>query len=364
MIKTGALVLILVLCFAGAIFAGPTCRLCGKPVEGSYIKFGNNEYSCLDCQQKYAHCDQCRRPSPSLAFVGDKKICSVCMAQSARCGICGEPILGQYTKYPEINLTVCEKCMNTVPKCDFCGRPDKNLVKAGRKNICLACAQKADLCYLCRQPIVGQYVVFEGNMSRKYCQACVDKYHKCSSCGAPVGLSGFTLEDGRQLCSECYSEGLFRADQVAAIKAEVLEYLSNYLAINITHKITYTLQGEKFIKEKSNGLSGDLNGLFYRKGDSFEIYVLYGLRRNDMYQVQAHEIAHAWMSENAKSEHSLEETEGFAQWVSYHLLGNLGLRDQQQLLLDGDNIYANGLRKMLQIEKERGQRGVLTYVTN
>lgn len=359
----GAVSILIFIFLYAAAAAGPVCHICGKPIEGNYIQYENGEYYCSDCCQKYAHCDQCGRPSTSLTFVGDKRICSDCLAKSLRCGICGEPIIGKYTSYPEINLNVCERCMATVPKCDFCGRPDKNLRIVGNKKICSDCMKKTDLCAICGEPIIGQYGVFEGNLNRKYCQKCIDRYPKCSSCGAPVGLSDNVLEDGRHLCASCYAAGLFRGDQVAAIKTEALNYLSSYLDMNISHKITYTLQGEDFIQEKSNGLSGDLNGLFYRKGDNFSIYVLYGLRPNDLYQVLAHELAHAWMSENAKSERSLEESEGFAQWVAYHFLGHRGLQEQQQLLLAGDDVYASGLRLMLQIEKERGRRGVIEFVT-
>lgn len=359
----GAISFILLFSFSALLSAGPVCNLCGKPIEGNYIQYESGEYYCADCQKRYEHCDRCGRPAASLTFVDNKKICSDCLAKSSRCGICGQPIIGKYTNYPEIGLSVCERCMATVPKCDFCGRPDKNLHTVGDKKICGDCIRKADLCASCGQPIVGQYGIFEGNSDRKYCQNCIAKYPKCSSCGAPVGLSDNVLEDGRHLCASCYSSGLFRADQVSAVKTQVLNYLSDYLAMNISHKITYTLQGEDFIKEKSNGLSGDLNGLFYRKGDKFDIYVLYGLRRNDLSQVLAHEIAHAWMSENAKREYSLEENEGFAQWVAYHFLGYLGLQEQQRILLAGDDVYASGLRLMLQIEKERGRRGVIEFVT-
>lgn len=359
----GGIVFLFLFCLIIHVSASPICHLCGKPIEGSYIQYDNGECYCSDCQKRYKHCERCGRPSASLVFVDNKKICGDCLAKSSHCGICGKPIIGKYTKYPEINLIVCERCMATVPKCDFCGRPDKNLRDVGDKKICNDCIKKADLCFICGQPIIGQYGIFEGKNDRKYCQKCIAKYPKCSSCGAPVGLSGIDLDDGRHLCSRCYAAGLFRADQVSAVKAEVLNYLSSHLDMNVSHKITYTLQGEDFIKEKSHGLSGDLNGLFYRKGDKFDIYVLYGLRRNDLYQVLAHEIAHAWMSENAKHERSLEESEGFAQWVAYHFLGHRGLQEQQRMLLIGDDVYASGLRKMLQIEKERGQRGVLDYVT-
>ncbi len=359
----GAIAFLFLFYLSIQVSASPICHLCGKPITGSYIQYETGEYYCTDCQKRYEHCERCGRPSASLAFVDNKKICGDCLAKSSRCGICGEPIIGRYTNYPEIGLSVCERCMATVPKCDFCGRPDKNLRDVGDKKICNDCMKKADLCFICGQPIVGQYGIFEEKSDRKYCQRCIAKYPKCSSCGAPVGLSGNNLDDGRCLCSSCYASGLFRADQISAIKTQTLNYLSDYLGMNISHKITYTLQGEDFIKEKSHGLSGDLNGLFYRKGDKFDIYVLYGLRRDDLYQVLAHEIAHAWMSENAKSERSLEESEGFAQWVAYHFLGYLGLQEQQRILLAGDDVYASGLRMMIQLENERGKRGVMDYIT-
>jgi len=133
--------------------------------------------------------------------------------------------------------------------------------------------------------------------------------------------------------------------------------------MKIKHKIKYTLQGQDFIKQKSEGISGDINGLFYRLNDTFEIYILYGLRKKDLYQVIPHEVAHAWVAENCPHNMSLEDAEGFAQWVAYHAMGNFGYRNFRETLLVGNTVYASGLRKMLKIEKRKGIQGVFDYVT-
>ncbi len=71
-------------------------------------------------------------------------------------------------------------------------------------------------------------------------------------------------------------------------------------------------------------MSEDINGLFYRKNDDFNVYVLYGLRKKDLIWVLAHEITHAWQAENCSDRLTTEEREGFAQWVAYHTALNFG----------------------------------------
>ena len=132
--------------------------------------------------------------------------------------------------------------------------------------------------------------------------------------------------------------------------------------MTINHKVSYYLKGKDFLEKKSTGLAGDLNGLFYRENDQFSIYALYGLRRADYYQVVAHEIAHAWMTEYSVREVPLEINEGFAQWVAYKALGNFGYTEFRKKMLDGNSLYATGLRKMLDIENAGGQNSVFAYL--
>lgn len=339
------------------------CSLCGKPIAGRYVKFDDGEVFCIDCMEKYSRCDICGKPSRSSTKIDGKTICRECILKLDKCDNCKKPIAGKYIKYPDLNLMLCEKCANTMPKCDMCGRPDKNLSAVGHKKVCRSCLKKLSVCYICGEPIEGEYVCFDGDISKKYCRKCVDKYSKCASCGSPVGNKNVKLDDGRILCHDCYKSALFEPAHVKAIKLKTLTYMESYLGMKIQHDIKYSLQGKDYIKKKSEGLSDDLNGLFYRINDTFEIYILYGLRKKDLYQVVPHEIAHAWSAENSRSGLSLEDEEGFAQWVAYHSLGYFGYLDFRETLKEGDNVYASGLRKMLSIERNGGKQAVFNYMT-
>jgi hypothetical protein len=308
--------------------------------------------------ERYAHCSICGKPSKTTMLVDGKNICPDCLVKLDRCSFCGRPLAGDYLNYPELNLKLCAECAKTVPRCDLCGKPDKNLIRAGSKLICKECYERSDFCYICGNPIQGEYVWFDGDSTKLYCQECVDKYPRCASCGAPSGPYSVKLDDGRILCRDCYNAGYFDPKQVSNVKEQVLSFLDLSMGMTVNHKIKYTLQGVDFIRQKSEGISGDLNGLFHRQGGSFEIFVLYGLRLRDLYQVIAHEIAHAWAAENCRDNLTLEEAEGFAQWIAYYSLKNFGYDNYANTLLKGDNEYARGLRIMLDIEQKGGGSAV------
>jgi recombinational DNA repair protein (RecF pathway) len=352
----------IILLLSAFVFAAPRCSLCGKTISGGYTKYDDGDIFCDNCVRTKPQCDLCGRPSLSLVTTGGTHICTKCLIHTNRCGICGQPITGKYVTYPELNLIVCSNCAQKIPKCDICGRPDKNLTSVGSKKLCAKCLAQAPVCAVCGEPITAGYVWFDNNRQKKYCVACTKKYAHCADCDAPVGPFGVTLADGRVLCPECYKTALFNAEQISPIKQQILGYFKSSLNMNIQHKVNYFLQGEDFLKTKSIGIQGDLNGLFFREQEQFNVYVLYGLRQNELVQVLSHEIAHAWASETYGRDLSLQTSEGFAQWVSYKTLGDFGYDDFRQTLLTGDDMYAIGLRKMLNIENSSGQAGVFNYI--
>jgi len=352
------LILCLLAILVSATAAAPVCALCGKQIEGKYVKFDDGQIFCLDCVGKYTHCDICGKPAPGTVQVDNKNVCRNCLTNLDRCGICGQAIAGRYTYFRDLDLKLCEQCARTVPRCDICGRPDKDLQKAGNKIICRKCLSTSLLCYCCGDPIRGDYTWFDGDQTRKYCQNCLVSYPPCANCGAPAGRDHVKLEDGRVLCHDCSLQALFDPHQVKAIKNKILDYVNATFGMVIRHDIKYSLQGKDFITKKSEGLSGDINGLFYRSNDSFSIYVLYGLRRKDLYQVIAHEIAHAWAAENCRADMDIEQAEGFAQWIAYYALGNFGFADYRNILLEGSSVYVTGLKRMLALEKAGGREAV------
>jgi hypothetical protein len=130
----------------------------------------------------------------------------------------------------------------------------------------------------------------------------------------------------------------------------------------VERDIDFSLQDKDFLKKKARGIHGDLNGLFYQRADNFYIYVLYGLRDKDYISVIAHEYCHAWQAENCPDDMPLEVQEGFAQWVAYKTLIHFGHQQFAELMKFGDNVYAQGLNKMLKIEKARGPQAVFKMI--
>ncbi len=353
--------ILLIIVLPQLLQATDRCTICKKELTGRYIKFEDGSKYCLDCVKKYPACDICGKPSPSYIIENGKRICLECLAKMGKCSFCGKPLTGKYYSYPELGLKLCENCNKTVKRCFLCGRPGKNLILVDDKYICNACYDRLDKCHICGKPIIGEYMWFDNEGSKKYCPSCVKKYPHCANCGAPVGPYGVRLDDGRILCPDCYRTACFKPEQVSAIKGKVIDYLKSVMGIDVHHKIRFLLEGRDFIKQKSKGISNDVNGLFYRQNDNFEIYVLYGLREKELYQVLPHEIAHAWMAENCDSDIPAKEAEGFAQWVAYHALGHFGFGDYRRTLLEGESVYATGLRKMMEIEKDGGVKAVFDY---
>ncbi len=360
--KLSVIVLLVIIASAFSAEAKMTCEMCGKGISGRYVKYDDGSTYCMQCVQTYTKCAVCGKPSKSTVRVDGNDICRNCLIKLERCSFCGNPLTGTFYSYPDLSLKLCPGCNTKVPKCDMCGKPDLNLIRVGDNRICRDCFDKADYCRICGNPIQGEYMWFDGDSTRLYCQTCVDKYQKCSSCGAPSGRRAITLDDGRTLCRDCYNEGYFDASMVKHIKEQILTYLDDHLDMELNRDIRYTLQGQDFIVKKSEGLSGDLNGLFYRQGNIYEIYVLYGLRKKDLYQVVSHEIAHAWAADNCRDNLTLEEAEGFAQWVAYYTLKHFGYESFSRTLLKGDNEYARGLRMMLKIESKGGKSAVFAHL--
>ena len=350
--------LILVVGASGAT----VCSICGKSITEKYYVSAKNQIICGECVAKYPPCSGCGLVSKSLVDVDGVKFCRDCYMKLSRCSICDKPITGGYKNYPEIGIKVCLNCEKSSLRCENCGRPVKALIKVGDANLCEQCAGRAPRCVSCGTAILRDYTYYEGNDSLKYCTGCAKKYPPCADCGAPSGPRSTRLDDGRLLCPICLESALFESSRVTPVKKTVLSFLNDNLGMNLTHQINYSMQGKDFLDAKSSRSHGDLNGLFYRKGDDYNIYVLYGLRKKDLVWVLSHELSHAWQAENTSGKLELEDLEGFAQWVGYNALKYFGYETFAATLTAGNTVYSRGLNKMLSLEKTGGARAVFAYI--
>ena len=341
------------------------CMLCGKEIAGTYYKSGDGKTYCEQCWRSNSVCSLCGRLTRSAVTVDGRKICPACYSELDVCSYCSKPLVGTYTQYPTLNIKICQQCEQTLSRCSNCGIPVKEPISFGNTILCERCIKKVERCTSCGEPLLQDYSFFEGNNTLKYCFACISKYPRCDNCGAPSGANGTALDDGRHLCPECRKVAIFDAGLIDPIRQKVAAFVSQNLGMNIKHDIKFLIKDRKFLQEKAADidLHGDLNGLFYRKGNDYYIYILYGLREKDMISVIAHEIAHAWQAENSPDNMQLEDQEGFSQWVAFKALKHFALDDFAALMTEGDSVYARGLLKMLKLEKVRGSSGVFEYIS-
>lgn len=103
-------------------------------------------------------------------------------------------------------------------------------------------------------------------------------------------------------------------------------------------------------------------GLYHRYGLLRAIYVLYGLPRLLLRTVIAHELAHAWQGENAPLLKDPLWREGFAEWVAYQHLRDLGASKAAERMLKTEHPYRPGLERCLEVERQAGIAGVLEYI--
>jgi hypothetical protein len=355
--------LVIVVSLTSQARADLKCDICGKEISGRYYVSARGQNVCEECHVRYPAWASCGLVSKASIKVGGRTYCPTCYSDLKRCDLCGEIITGSYNYYPSVDLTVCPKCDRTKPKCDKCGIPANELIQVGSSKLCARCAPGTDRCHICGTALLTEYAFFEGDRSIKYCKQCLKRYPPCADCGAPSGPNATKLDDGRYLCPDCRSIAFFDSRLVTPVKEQVLTFLDRGMGMQIAHKISYSLKDVTFLEQRSKGIHGDLNGLFYRKGEDYNIYVLYGLRKKDLVGVLAHEMAHVWESENCKSDLTLEDLEGFAQWVAYHALLGLGFEQHAETLSLGSTIYAQGLRKMLEMEVKGGPGAVFDYIT-
>jgi hypothetical protein len=212
--------------------------------------------------------------------------------------------------------------------------------------------------------------MLEGEV-RIYCRQCFEQKPRCDTCGSPVGSHYWAKPDGRKLCDRCQSTAVSDPTHAHTLYRQVRSALARTLNLSLHEPCKLELVSRHQLLgliEKSSLYSLDANsrercfGLFIRQGRHRAIFVEYGLPQIVLLEVMAHEYAHAWQSENCRSEATPEIQEGFAEWVTYKLLQEWGCARRTGRMLRRDDIYGKGLKRMLQWEAEGGPAEVFRRV--
>ncbi|MCE1246968.1 MAG: hypothetical protein LWY06_10005 [Firmicutes bacterium] len=330
------------------------CELCGKTSWGKYWTYDNATY-CDECYKNYPHCYSCGIPVKDPIILDGEHFCQNCYS---------------------FKLPKCDGCGIPVHKCWI--KKDKN-GKISR--YCRNCLEKfSDKCSLCGTALIGRYWVINSTIvegPRKYCEQCKSKGKKCFFCGLLVSPYAKPDFEGRFICDGCSKNLIEKSyDYYPVFDSVKRSFLKMGLKVNNTP--TLSVVGFKKLKQLGESVTystGDKWGLykctkvitgtgadrsiFLKTSD---IYVVSRLPRELAFYVITHEYAHAWYEERVVTSRGPVIDEGFAEWVSYHILKDHGMNYLAESLKHKKDIYGEGLRKLLEIERKRGSDGVMDFI--
>lgn len=374
--------LVLTVLGTAVVYADINCDLCQKSIDGKYYEFKNSNIHlkvCMNCNRTKPHCSACNIPAHAsqLKLAKGEKLCHHCVAQAKYCTLCDKRITGQYYKAEKQDSLYCANCYSSHPRCSACGLPSKPKDLDPISKVCRSCIPKLDRCNSCSKVITGTFYEFQSG-DGKYCSDCKQNRAKCHVCGVPVGKQYWKYPDGRAVCLKCNERAIIDVKQIEKIMEEVKGLLARHL--DMTVETPYTLRVEalnnnSFMDAKKaklghaagSPLTGSELGLYRLSQDSngskSEIFLLYGLPIELIYETAAHEYAHAWQAENCPLNQSSEIREGFAQWVAGQVLALKGYSTAlEKLEARRDRPYGTGYQRIKSVENTLGREALIEYV--
>ncbi|HEY7342409.1 MAG TPA: hypothetical protein VH591_16160 [Ktedonobacterales bacterium] len=243
----------------------------------------------------------------------------------------------------------------------------------GADPLCATCARDAPRCAGCGLPITSTWYTFEELLPtgapRKFCPRCVQGRPRCDLCRAPVADGAQPLADGQYRCALCLSEVVLEATDVLTVYHQAVAQVARVLRGHLREtprleSVSRRKMGEirRRYEHRSSepaAASHHVLGYFVQAHGESTIYAEACLPRGLLLGTLAHELAHAWQTEQGLHLKDAQVREGFAEWVAYRVLTVSGLSSLAERATRRDDIYGRGLRHFLNIENRFGYAGVL-----
>ena len=363
---------------AAAGEAPVVCAGCDAEIAGRYFLIrdveGTERAYCAACRENLPACAFCRHPVRDGVERDGKPACPACAARfdaAPACALCGRRLLEAHVVYTPKEggekTHVCRVCAKSAPACALCGVPSNALETVGGKSVCPDCRAKLPVCRTCGAPMPTRTSFILSGYS--YCPECVRRNPPCDSCGAPAA-GGRALPDGRLVCADCDRDAVTDVKEVEGMLARIRETTERSLGMKVRAFRKVAFADKQEIARLFRRGGGDRErrmeeyplGLFVREGEVFDIYCLPHLRRDVLRGVLAHEFAHAFLQEHYPSVKSVEENEGFCEWVRYRFMKAAGDARGVEALMKRDDFYGKAFRAFLDVERAGGVAGVFDHI--
>lgn len=250
------------------------------------------------------------------------------------------------------NCAGCKECIT-----------GKSFIEYKGKYYCEECSwDYVTECSLCGCE-VGDGIISPTN--KLFCEKCYNKYHTCANCGEPAGPEEKEVAPGCFLCSRCIPGAVITYEDLKPVYDEALYELKKLdIVIYSPVESLSIMNKEELVKNYGTGATGDEMAFVDYGNEGYRIFILQGLNYKQILLTLCHEIAHIWDDENIYIGSEIM-SEGFAEWLAYHVMINRGyLEEAEDMYLNPDEIYGQGLRNLLDLEKEHGFSGTLDYFKN
>lgn len=244
------------------------------------------------------------------------------------------------------------------------------MAQVSQDGLCTTCRSRNHYCWTCGQPVLQDFSFFDE--AGPYCVRCLKDRKRCDTCGAPLTEEKWSLSDGREICRYCQASAVFATQEAARLFEEVKAILRDRLEIKLNiptglilvdrdqlRDVFLQQRAEDNLEEDGSISFSQILGVYVRRGMRRGIYIQTGLPKATFSQVAAHELAHAWQGENCPTLENRLIHEGFAEWVAFQVAGSMGYSRIQAQMLKRDDIYGEGLRWALEVEKQHGAKSVL-----
>ncbi len=288
------------------------------------------------------------------------------------CNLCGNAVdENEYRVYPRPRkpnargLIVCAQCQRDKPRCAVCQTPMPPA--RAELSICAACWREGLNCRACGARIRDNFLMINGN-DGPYCEKCYRDHAPCDLCGAPANDGAVLYADGRLVCQRCAQTAIADPRDAERLFDRVVDLVGATLGLRLNVRPRLMAVDRARLVELARHATANIGhadgktlGLFVRMGRKRVVYVQELLPRILLIHIAAHEFAHAWEGENAPLLRDLRLREGFAEWVAYHALVQLDAPKKAAQMLQRHDDYGEGLRHLLEVEREQGIAGVLQY---
>jgi hypothetical protein len=197
-----------------------------------------------------------------------------------------------------------------------------------------------------------------------WCSRCARESKACALCGVPARDP--RVRDGRVLCSECFhhlveDEAEFRRlyddslRRVVSILGRPLARIPELVIVPIADVDRRGLAGPIPFEK--------LGGLFTREPDGrTRIQLVSPLTEPRARAVLAHELAHAWQSENCPDSQGIRLREGFAEWAAWSALEGIGVCSRERAKIEArSDEYGQGFRFFRSLEEREGRESAVRY---